>query len=104
VQSFTPQRQYCSHPSNKSLSCRNNVKINEEQFTVNQNPGRSSSSIKTMSRRLSQEYKEYQQEFNSPPLSQRFDTKQYDEERKSKMEQVKSPKNLIINLEDFDSC
>jgi hypothetical protein len=28
-----------------------------------------------MSKRLSQEYKEYQQEFNSPPLSKRFDTK-----------------------------
>lgn len=27
-----------------------------------------------------------------------------DEERKSKMERVKSPKDLVINLEDFDSC
>ena len=37
--------------------------------------------METMSRRLSQEYKDYQQKFNSPPLSQRFDTKQYDQER-----------------------
>ena len=37
--------------------------------------------METMSKRLSQEYKEYQQKFNYPPLSQRFDTKQYDQER-----------------------
>jgi hypothetical protein len=76
AQGFTPYRQYCSRPSNKPLLCRNNVKINQEQFNGNQNPGRSSSSMETMSKRLSQEYKEYQQKFNSPPLSQRFDTKQ----------------------------
>lgn len=34
-----------------------------------------------MSKCLSQEYKEYQQEFNSLPLSKRSDTKKYDEER-----------------------
>lgn len=27
-----------------------------------------------------------------------------DEERKSKMEQVKSPKDLVINLKNFDNC
>ena len=30
VQSFTPQRQYCSRQINKPLSCRTNVKINEQ--------------------------------------------------------------------------
>ena len=39
VQSFTPQRQYCSRLSNKPLSCRNNVNIKEDQFNRNQNPG-----------------------------------------------------------------
>ena len=79
VQSFTPQRQYCSRQTNKPLSCRTNVKINEQQFNGNQNPGGASSSMETMSKRLSQEYREYQQKFNSPPLSKRFDTKKYDE-------------------------
>lgn len=37
---FTPHRQYCSRPSNKPLSCWNNVKINENQFNVNQNTKR----------------------------------------------------------------
>jgi hypothetical protein len=90
AQGFTPYRQYCSRPSNKPLLCRNNVKINQEQFNGNQNPGRSSSSMETMSKRLSQEYKEYQQKFNSPPLSQRFDTKQYDQERFKEL--AKDPK------------
>lgn len=81
VQGFTPQRQYGSRPINKPLSCRNNVKINQEQFNGNQNPGGSSSSMETMSKRLSQEYTEYQQKFNSPPLSKRFDTKNYDREK-----------------------
>jgi len=35
VQGFTPQRQYGSRPINKPLSCRNNGKINEEQFNGN---------------------------------------------------------------------
>jgi len=32
AQGFTPQRQYGSRPTNKPLSCRNNLKINKEQF------------------------------------------------------------------------
>ena len=82
AQGFTPQRQYGSRPiNNKPLSCRNNVKINQEQFYGNQNPGGSSSSMETMSKRLSQEYTEYQHKFNSPPGSKRFDTKNYDQEK-----------------------
>ena len=77
VQGFTPQRQYPSRPiNNKLLSCRNNVKINQDQ-----NLGGSSSSMETMSRRISQEYTEYQHKFNSPPVSKRFDIKNYDEEK-----------------------
>jgi hypothetical protein len=81
AQGFTPQRQYCSRPINKPLSCRRNVKINQEQFNGNQNLGGSSSSMETMAKRLSQEYTEYQQKFNSPPVSKRFDTKNYDQEK-----------------------
>ena len=36
AQGFTTQRQYCSRPMNKALSCRNNVKMNEDQFNGNQ--------------------------------------------------------------------
>lgn len=36
AQSFTPQRQYCSRPINKPLSCRNNVKIQDNTFNPNQ--------------------------------------------------------------------
>ena len=57
AQSFTPQRQSCSQLSNKPLSCRNNGKIKENKFNRNQNPGGASSSMETMSKRLSQEYK-----------------------------------------------
>ena len=39
---------------------------------------------------LSQEYKEYQQNFNSPSLSKRFDTKKYDEKRFKEL--AKDPK------------
>ena len=39
AEGFTPQRQYFSRPINRPLSFRNNVKINEEQFNPNQNPG-----------------------------------------------------------------
>lgn len=65
AQGFTPQRQYGSRPiNNKPLSCRNNIKINQEQVNGNQNLGGSSSSMETMSKRLNQEYTEYQQKFN----------------------------------------
>ena len=37
--------------------------------------------METMSKRLSQEYTEYQQKFNSPPVSKRFDTTNYDQEK-----------------------
>ncbi|WP_297691725.1 hypothetical protein, partial [uncultured Eudoraea sp.] len=45
AQGFTPQRQYCSRPINKPLSCRTTGKLNEQQFNGNQNPGGSSSSL-----------------------------------------------------------
>jgi hypothetical protein len=47
VEGFTPHRQYCSRPINKPLSCRNNVKMEKEEFNKNQNLGGSSSSMKT---------------------------------------------------------
>jgi hypothetical protein len=35
LQGFTPHRQYCSRPINKPLSCRNNLKLKENQFNSN---------------------------------------------------------------------
>ena len=46
--------------------------------------------MESMSKRLSPEYKEYQQKFNSPLVSKRFDTKNYDQERFKKL--AKDPK------------
>ena len=50
AQGFTPQRQYCSRPINKPLSCRNNVKINEEQFNGNQNRAKQTNQDCTLTR------------------------------------------------------
>ena len=50
VQGFTPQRQYGSRPINKPLSCRNNVKINEEQFNGNQNTAKQTNQDCTITR------------------------------------------------------
>ena len=87
---FTSQRQHDSRPINKPLSYRKNPKITQDQFNENQNLGGSSLSMKKMSKRLSQEYKEYQQKFNSPLISQRFDIKQYDQKRFKEL--AKDPK------------
>jgi hypothetical protein len=50
VQGFTPQRQYGSRPINKPLSCRNNVKINQEQFYGNQNKAKQTNQDCTLTR------------------------------------------------------
>ena len=73
---FVPSRNY--RPYQKPISCRNNGKIKEDPF--NQHGGGASSSMETLSRRLSPEYTDYQQKFNSPPLSERFDTDNFDKE------------------------
>lgn len=86
---FVPSQSY--RPYQKPVSCRNNVNIKEDQF--NQHGGGASSSMEALSRRLSPEYKDYQQKFNSPPLSERFDTKQYKEERFKEL--AKDPKAKI---------
>jgi hypothetical protein len=104
VQSFTPQRQYCSRQINKPLSCRNNVNIKESQFNSNQNPGGASSSMETMSKRLSQEYREYQQQFNSPPLYQRFDTKKYDEKKFKELAKYPKAKKEVFHKTTVDEA
>ena len=46
--------------------------------------------METMSKRLSQEYVEYQDKYNSPLVSKRFDTKNYDKEKFKEL--AKDPK------------
>lgn len=104
AQGFTPQRQYCSRPSNKPFSCRNNLKINQEQFDGNQNPGGSSSSMETMSKRLSPEYTEYQQKFNSPSVSKRFDTKNYDQEKFKELAKDPKAKKEVFHKRTVDEA
>ena len=88
VEEFTPHQQYISGPiNNKPLSCQNNAKINQEQFSKNQN--KSSSSMEKRSKHLSEEYRKYQQKFNYPPLKT-FDTKNCDEKKFEKL--AKDPK------------
>ena len=99
VQGFTSQPQYCSRPINKPLSCRNNVKINEEQFNGNQ-----ADPMETMSRRLSPEYTEYQQKFNSPPLSERFDTKQYDQSKFKELAKDPKAKKEVFHKTTVDEA
>ena len=50
AQSFTPQRQYCSRPINKPLSCRTTGKLNEEQFNGNQNTAKQTNHDCTLTR------------------------------------------------------
>lgn len=78
VQGFTPQSQYGSRPFNKLKpeSCRNGVRLNQGQFNGHQNPDESSLSIEKMARHLCQNYREYQEKYNSPSL-ERFDTQEY---------------------------
>ena len=50
AQSFTPQRQYCSRPINKPLSCRTTGKLNEQQFNGNQNTAKQTNQDCTLTR------------------------------------------------------
>lgn len=57
-----------------------------------------------MSKHLSQEYKEYQQKFNSPPLSKRFDTKQYDKERFKELAKDSKAKTEVFHKTTVDEA
>nr|YP_009686315.1 hypothetical protein [Halamphora calidilacuna]QDR25071.1 hypothetical protein [Halamphora calidilacuna] len=48
AQGFTPQRQYGSRSTNKPLSCRNNLKINEKQFNGNQKSAKQTNQQSTL--------------------------------------------------------
>ena len=64
----------------KPPSVRCSAKLDDMGFTGYLKPGESKS-MEELSQTLSQEYSNYQQDFNSPPLSERFDTTNYDQEK-----------------------
>ena len=56
----------------------------------------------TLGRRLSQEYKEYQQVYNEPPLSKRFDTTNYDPVRFQLLSQDPHAKKEVYHKKTVD--
>jgi hypothetical protein len=56
----------------------------------------------TLGRRLSQEYKEYQDQYNSPPISDRFDTKDYDSARFMQLSQDPHAKRKVYHKKTVD--
>ncbi len=88
AESFSPKPLYESRPMPqpgnfnipKPPSVRCSAKLDDMGFTGYLKPGESKS-MEELSQTLSQEYSNYQQDFNSPPLSERFDTTNYDQEK-----------------------
>ena len=60
--------------------------------------------METMSKRLSQEYREYQQKFNSPPLSKRFHTKKYDEKNFKRLAKDPKAKKEVFHKTTVDEA
>lgn len=58
----------------------------------------------TLGRRLNQEYKEYQQKFNSPPLSKRFDTTNYNQVRFQLLSQDPRAKVVVYHKKTVDEA
>jgi hypothetical protein len=88
AESFSPKPLYGSRPMPqpgnfnipKPPSVRCSAKLDDMGFTGYLKP-KESKSMEELSQTLSQEYSNYQQDFNSPPLSERFDTTNYDQEK-----------------------
>ena len=82
AESFSPKPLYGSRPTPqpgnfnipKAPSVRCSAKLDDTRYQRS-----ASKSMETLSQTLSQEYSNYQQDFNSPPLSKRFDTTDYDQ-------------------------
>lgn len=51
-----------------------------------------------------EEYREYQQSFNSPPLSKRFDTKKYGEERFKRLAKDTKTKKEVFHKTAVDEA
>ena len=60
--------------------------------------------METLSQTLSQEYTEYQQKFNSPPVSKRFDTKNYDQEKFKELSKDPNAKKTVFHKTTVDEA
>lgn len=111
AQGFIPQRQYGSRPMPqpgnfnipKAPSVRCSAKLDDTGFTEYLKPGESKS-MERLSQTLSQEYTEYQQKFNSPPVSKRFDTKNYDQEKFKELSKDPNAKQTVFQKTTVDEA
>ena len=87
----------------KPPSGRCSAKLDDTGFTRYQKPGESKS-METLSQTLSQEYRDYQQEFNSPPLSERFDPMDYDEAKFLELAKDPNAKRTVFHKTTFDEA
>lgn len=60
--------------------------------------------METLGRQLSQEYREYQKEFNSPTLSKRFDTLKFTQERFLKLAKDPSARTKVYHKTTVDEA
>ena len=87
----------------KAPSGRCSAKLDDTGFTGYLKPGESKS-METLSQTLSQEYTEYQQKFNSPPVSKRFDTKNYDQEKFKELSKDPNAKKTVFHKTTVDEA
>ena len=111
AESFSPKPLYGSRPMPqpgnfnipKPPSVRCSAKLDDMGFTGYLKPGESKS-METLSQTLSQEYTEYQQKFNSPPVSKRFDTKNYDQEKFKELSKDPNAKKTVFHKTTVDEA
>lgn len=60
--------------------------------------------MKTLGRKLSQEYKDYQKDFNSPPLSKRFDCVKFSQERFQELAKDPRAKSTVFHKTTVDEA
>ena len=111
AESFSPKPLYGSRPMPqpgnfnipKAPSVRCSAKLDDTGFTGYLKPGESKS-MEELSQTLSQEYRDYQQEFNSPPLSERFDTTNYDQEKFLELAKDPNAKKTVFHKRTVDEA
>jgi hypothetical protein len=111
AEAFSPKLLYGSRPTPlagnfnipKAPSVRYSAKLDNTEFTGYQRPGKSKS-METLSQTLSQEYSNYQQDFNSPPLSERFDTTNYDQAKFLELAKDPNAKKPVFHKTTVDEA
>jgi hypothetical protein len=100
-----------SNKNNSKYSKEDNKKLFEQLMGLDSSKselsvrgGLTPANMDTLGRRLSQEYKEYQQKFNSPPLSKRFDTTNYNQVRFQLLSQDPRAKVVVYHKKTVDEA